>query len=140
MFGCSVLVPALIGGLSVETDVSEAEPHVRGRAFNFLVPPRGGSEVWYTESQRHFSFHFSRKDRHIFYYTIKPHTPYTQISLKKVIMAAIDLKALRFPFKDPKFIFFTDFDGTITLKDSNDFMVSLCSYQNLVIAQMKSAN
>jgi hypothetical protein len=40
-------------------------------------------------------------------------------------MAATDLKALRFPFKDPKFIFFTDFDGTITLKDSNDFMVSL---------------
>jgi 2-hydroxy-3-keto-5-methylthiopentenyl-1-phosphate phosphatase len=38
-------------------------------------------------------------------------------------MAATDLKALRFPFKDPKFIFFTDFDGTITLKDSNDFMV-----------------
>lgn len=37
-------------------------------------------------------------------------------------MATIDLKALRFPFKDPKFIFFTDFDGTITLKDSNDFM------------------
>jgi 2-hydroxy-3-keto-5-methylthiopentenyl-1-phosphate phosphatase len=27
------------------------------------------------------------------------------------------------PFKDPKFIFFTDFDGTITLQDSNDFMV-----------------
>ena len=39
-------------------------------------------------------------------------------------MATIDLKALRFPFKDPKFIFFTDFDGTITLKDSNDFMAS----------------
>jgi 2-hydroxy-3-keto-5-methylthiopentenyl-1-phosphate phosphatase len=38
-------------------------------------------------------------------------------------MAATDLKALRFPFKDPKFIFFTDFDGTITLKDSNDYMV-----------------
>jgi hypothetical protein len=33
------------------------------------------------------------------------------------------LKALEFPFKDPKFIFFTDFDGTITLKDSNDYMV-----------------
>lgn len=33
------------------------------------------------------------------------------------------LYALKFPFKDPKFIFFTDFDGTITLKDSNDFMV-----------------
>jgi hypothetical protein len=39
-------------------------------------------------------------------------------------MATTDLKALRFPFKDPKFIFFTDFDGTITLKDSNDYMVS----------------
>ena len=34
-----------------------------------------------------------------------------------------ELKAMSFPFKDPKFIFFTDFDGTITLKDSNDFMV-----------------
>ena len=44
-------------------------------------------------------------------------------------MATIDLKALRFPFKDPKFIFFTDFDGTITLKDSNDFMVG-CHYFN----------
>lgn len=42
-------------------------------------------------------------------------------------MSTIDLKALRFPFKDPKFIFFTDFDGTITLKDSNDFMVSFVS-------------
>lgn len=45
-------------------------------------------------------------------------------------MAATDLKALRFPFKDPKFIFFTDFDGTITLKDSNDYMV-----RNLSITQ-----
>ena len=35
-----------------------------------------------------------------------------------------NLPALRFPFKDPKFIFFTDFDGTITLQDSNDYMVS----------------
>jgi len=42
-------------------------------------------------------------------------------------MAAPKLTALEFPFKDPKFIFFTDFDGTITMKDSNDFMVSLCS-------------
>ncbi len=33
------------------------------------------------------------------------------------------LMAMKRPFKDPKFIFFTDFDGTITLKDSNDFMV-----------------
>ncbi|EMF09710.1 uncharacterized protein SEPMUDRAFT_151633 [Sphaerulina musiva SO2202] len=31
-------------------------------------------------------------------------------------------RALKFPFKDPKFIFFTDFDGTITLQDSNDYM------------------
>nr|OQO24814.1 hypothetical protein B0A51_06812 [Rachicladosporium sp. CCFEE 5018] len=37
-------------------------------------------------------------------------------------MAQTELKAMSFPFKDPKFIFFTDFDGTITLKDSNDFM------------------
>jgi hypothetical protein len=53
----------------------------------------------------------------LFLETRYPINPYT--------MAATDLKALRFPFKDPKFIFFTDFDGTITLKDSNDFMVSL---------------
>ncbi|EMC91684.1 hypothetical protein BAUCODRAFT_152078 [Baudoinia panamericana UAMH 10762] len=33
-----------------------------------------------------------------------------------------DLKALHYPFENPKFIFFTDFDGTITLQDSNDFM------------------
>lgn len=47
-------------------------------------------------------------------------------------MAAPDLKALQWPFKDPKFIFFTDFDGTITLKDSNDYMVSvLCGWFNL---------
>jgi hypothetical protein len=37
--------------------------------------------------------------------------------------AKTDLPALSFPFKDPKFIFFTDFDGTITLQDSNDYMV-----------------
>jgi hypothetical protein len=41
-------------------------------------------------------------------------------------MATTKLTALEFPFKDPKFIFFTDFDGTITMKDSNDFMVGLC--------------
>ena len=50
-------------------------------------------------------------------------------------MAAIDLKALRFPFKDPKFIFFTDFDGTITLKDSNDFMVRLPPFRYFLIAR-----
>ncbi|EGP84282.1 unnamed protein product [Zymoseptoria tritici ST99CH_1A5] len=33
-----------------------------------------------------------------------------------------ELKALHFPFEDPKFIFFTDFDGTITERDSNDYM------------------
>ncbi|KAL1588067.1 hypothetical protein WHR41_03162 [Cladosporium halotolerans] len=43
-------------------------------------------------------------------------------------MATTDLKALRFPFKDPKFIFFTDFDGTITLKDSNDYMTDTIGY------------
>jgi 2-hydroxy-3-keto-5-methylthiopentenyl-1-phosphate phosphatase len=53
-------------------------------------------------------------------------------------MAATDLKALRFPFKDPKFIFFTDFDGTITLKDSNDFMVSRLSLQNSNTAELTS--
>lgn len=43
-------------------------------------------------------------------------------------MADGDLKALRWPFKDPKFIFFTDFDGTITLKDSNDYMTDNIGY------------
>ncbi|KAK5740787.1 hypothetical protein LTR17_004377 [Elasticomyces elasticus] len=33
-----------------------------------------------------------------------------------------ELKAMHTPFENPKFIFFTDFDGTITLQDSNDFM------------------
>ncbi|GAB7362653.1 hypothetical protein MBLNU230_g2962t1 [Neophaeotheca triangularis] len=37
-------------------------------------------------------------------------------------MASGDLPALNWPFPNPKFIFFTDFDGTITLQDSNDFM------------------
>jgi hypothetical protein len=37
--------------------------------------------------------------------------------------SASELKAMNWPFKNPKYIFFTDFDGTITLKDSNDFMV-----------------
>lgn len=37
--------------------------------------------------------------------------------------ASSELTAMNWPFKDPKYIFFTDFDGTITLKDSNDFMV-----------------
>ena len=36
---------------------------------------------------------------------------------------ASELTAMNWPFKNPKYIFFTDFDGTITLKDSNDFMV-----------------
>jgi hypothetical protein len=36
-----------------------------------------------------------------------------------------ELPAMNEPFKNPKFIFFTDFDGTITLKDSNDFMVCI---------------
>lgn len=39
-------------------------------------------------------------------------------------MAASDLSAMHTPFEKPKFIFFTDFDGTITLQDSNDYMVS----------------
>ena len=34
-----------------------------------------------------------------------------------------ELTAMKWPFKNPKYIFFTDFDGTITLKDSNDYMV-----------------
>ncbi|GAB7346873.1 hypothetical protein MBLNU459_g1954t1 [Dothideomycetes sp. NU459] len=35
------------------------------------------------------------------------------------MVSAKELPAMK---TDPKFIFFTDFDGTITLKDSNDFM------------------
>jgi len=34
-----------------------------------------------------------------------------------------ELKAMHWPVENPKFIFFTDFDGTITLQDSNDYMV-----------------
>lgn len=37
--------------------------------------------------------------------------------------ASDELPAMSIPFKNPKFIFFTDFDGTITLQDSNDYMV-----------------
>ncbi|KAK0345099.1 hypothetical protein LTR91_013785 [Friedmanniomyces endolithicus] len=33
-----------------------------------------------------------------------------------------ELKAMHWPVENPKFIFFTDFDGTITLQDSNDYM------------------
>jgi len=36
--------------------------------------------------------------------------------------SAADLPAMNKPFKNPKFIFFTDFDGTITMTDSNDHM------------------
>ncbi|KAK3678053.1 hypothetical protein LTR78_002148 [Recurvomyces mirabilis] len=38
-------------------------------------------------------------------------------------MSTDELKALSWPFPNPKYIFFTDFDGTITLQDSNDYMV-----------------
>ena len=34
-----------------------------------------------------------------------------------------ELTALHTPFKNPKYIFFTDFDGTITMKDSNDLLM-----------------
>merc|ERR1712000_517034 len=37
-------------------------------------------------------------------------------------------KSLEWPFKDPKFIFFTDFDGTITLQDSNDYMTDTIGF------------
>ncbi|KAI9836405.1 MAG: hypothetical protein M1819_001435 [Sarea resinae] len=40
-------------------------------------------------------------------------------SLSKIKMAASTLSAMK---TKPKCIFFTDFDGTITLKDSNDYM------------------
>nr|POE98766.1 putative phosphatase [Quercus suber] len=40
-------------------------------------------------------------------------------------MAASDLPAMHKPFENPKFIFFTDFDGTITLQDSNDYMIHI---------------
>jgi hypothetical protein len=39
------------------------------------------------------------------------------------MVTAAELPAMNTPFKNPKFIFFTDFDGTITLQDSNDYMV-----------------
>lgn len=39
--------------------------------------------------------------------------------------SSANLPAMNSPFKNPKFIFFTDFDGTITLQDSNDYMVKL---------------
>ncbi|KAI6819024.1 hypothetical protein KC367_g3608 [Hortaea werneckii] len=39
-----------------------------------------------------------------------------------------DFKSLEWPFKDPKFIFFTDFDGTITLQDSNDYMTDTIGF------------
>ncbi|KAF2723802.1 hypothetical protein K431DRAFT_282495 [Polychaeton citri CBS 116435] len=42
--------------------------------------------------------------------------------------AASDLPALHTPFENPKFIFFTDFDGTITLQDSNDFMTDTIGF------------
>ncbi|WPH04440.1 putative phosphatase [Acrodontium crateriforme] len=38
------------------------------------------------------------------------------------MVSASELPAMNTPFKNPKFIFFTDFDGTITLQDSNDYM------------------
>ncbi|KAL0260657.1 hypothetical protein SLS55_004347 [Diplodia seriata] len=38
---------------------------------------------------------------------------------------APDLSALK---SDPKFVFFTDFDGTITLQDSNDFMTDTIGF------------
>lgn len=46
-------------------------------------------------------------------------------------MSQSDFKSLEWPFKDPKFIFFTDFDGTITLQDSNDYMVRGTASQSL---------
>ncbi|KAF2020028.1 hypothetical protein BU24DRAFT_419621 [Aaosphaeria arxii CBS 175.79] len=39
--------------------------------------------------------------------------------------ALVDLPAMR---TNPKFIFFTDFDGTITLQDSNDYMTDNIGY------------
>lgn len=48
-------------------------------------------------------------------------------------MSVANLNALEWPFKDPKFIFFTDFDGTITLQDSNDFMVSTSAIVDCVL-------
>ncbi|KAI7048038.1 hypothetical protein KC352_g45994, partial [Hortaea werneckii] len=43
-------------------------------------------------------------------------------------MSESDFKSLEWPFKDPKFIFFTDFDGTITLQDSNDYMTDTIGF------------
>ena len=43
--------------------------------------------------------------------------------------SANDLTAMKWPFENPKYIFFTDFDGTITMQDSNDFMVGYESFK-----------
>ena len=112
--------------MRVETDVSEQSltPEERGaRVHNFLVPPTRGVLKCVTVTEIS-PFRLFCENRHIFL-TKRTYTSYIYISLNLFTMATIDLKALRFPFKDPKFIFFTDFDGTITLKDSNDFMVGL---------------
>ena len=56
------------------------------------------------------------------------------------MVEASELKAMNWPFKNPKYIFFTDFDGTITLKDSNDFMVCysmLCCSMGVVDRQAR---
>ncbi|TPX14050.1 uncharacterized protein E0L32_000444 [Thyridium curvatum] len=42
--------------------------------------------------------------------------------------APLDAGALPALATDPKFIFFTDFDGTITLQDSNDYMTDNLGY------------
>jgi hypothetical protein len=44
------------------------------------------------------------------------------ISIRRVKMGSIELPYIK---TDPKIIFFTDFDGTITLKDSRSFFVSI---------------
>merc|ERR1711915_575847 len=49
-----------------------------------------------------------------------------RVNLEK--MSQSDFKSLEWPFKDPKFIFFTDFDGTITLQDSNDYMTDTIGF------------
>lgn len=118
--------PCMIGGpLRDETDVSEQSLMSEGRAFTtFWSHVAWGSSVVYTVTETS-SLHFSCEYRHISLQQKNTYIIHLSF-LKSVTMATIDLKALRFPFKDPKFIFFTDFDGTITLKDSNDFMVSSC--------------
>jgi hypothetical protein len=96
------------------------------------VPPRGGLELLYSHENIQIDL---VKCTYIFCYR-RTAFSYIYFLQKNLKMATTDLKALRFPFKDPKFIFFTDFDGTITLKDSNDYMVGKSCFNRFQIRQV----